>query len=95
MRAHAWLKRNASDSIPFIKMMRTRVKASSSSLLMGSRTMSFQSNSCLSSAIPFSRRMSMAIGSSFLSSGPMCSARAAVKADVCGNLYARAILSER
>ena len=33
MRAHAWLKRSASDSMPFIRMTRTRVKASSSSLL--------------------------------------------------------------
>jgi len=57
MRAQACEKRDASSSMPFMRMMRTRVYASSSSLLIGFCTMSRQVSRCFSSAVPFSCRM--------------------------------------
>src|SRR5690606_3734589 len=51
-RARWCLSRRASVSTPFIRITRTRVKASSSSLLMGRLAISFQVNCCCSNAVP-------------------------------------------
>src|SRR5262249_51798486 len=56
MRAHAWPNRNASDSIPFMRITRTRVKASSLSLWYGVCTISRQVKCCWSRGMPVSRR---------------------------------------
>jgi hypothetical protein len=52
MRAAAWEKRNDSISMPFIKMTRTRVNASSSSLLIGLPASSRHVKRCRSSGVP-------------------------------------------
>src|SRR5688572_344891 len=58
MRAALCEKRCASSSMPFIRMMRTRVYASSSSLLIGFCTRSRQVNFCFASGTPrFSNRV--------------------------------------
>src|SRR5688572_29882624 len=56
--------RRESSSTPFIRMMRTRVKASSSSLLIGLRTRSFQLKVWRSSGVPRSVRRLMAMSGS-------------------------------
>jgi hypothetical protein len=59
-----WLKLLASASMPFIRMMRTRVNASSSSLLIGRPTMSFQVKRCRSSGVPFASNRLTCMGMS-------------------------------
>jgi hypothetical protein len=62
-RAMRCFRRSASSSMPFIRMMRTRVNASSSSLLMGLGLMSFQVKRCRSSGQPFaSKKLMFAMG---------------------------------
>src|SRR5690606_21602409 len=51
-RAPMFFRRSASVSMPFMRMMRTRVKASSSSLLMGLLAISRQVNFCFSKGHP-------------------------------------------
>src|SRR5688572_3543421 len=65
MRSITCFVRRESSSTPFIRMTRTRVKLSSSSLLMGFWTMSFQVNFWRSSGAP--RSLSRLRAMSFLS----------------------------
>ena len=60
IRAQRCWKRKSSVSIPFIRMILMWVKASSSSLLMGGCTLSFQVNRCLSRDIPRQSKSFMA-----------------------------------
>src|SRR4051812_35883607 len=62
IREQAWLKRIASASTPFIKIVRTRVKASSSTFEYGGWTISFQVKRCLGRGVPRSLRMSRVMG---------------------------------
>src|ERR1041385_8523248 len=70
MRKATCFVRKASSSCPFIRIMRTRVNASSSSLLMGLPTMSLQLIRCWERGTPpLSRNRLIAMSCSLISDG--------------------------